>query len=291
MNAAPRPPFETVVHPRDRRASAAFTLIELLVVLAVVAVLVSMLLPAVARAKTTAQGAQCTGNARQLTFGWLMYADDHDGRLAPNHSGRSAGWVSGTLDFDNRNSDNTNAVLLTDPRYARLGPYALAASLFKCPSDRSQLSTKDGRHDRVRSMAMNLAVGGEPEDEAWRSYNSSWRTYQTIAQLNHPGPANLWVFLDEHPDSLDDGQFTVDLQSRGSSAYFYSWPANFHGNGANLSLADGHVERRRWVDERTRHENKYCGCLASYAHSRFFTVSPGNPDLAWLQERTSSPWR
>ena len=135
---------------------------------------------------------------------------------------------------------------------------------------------------------MNGAVGGDSADRQWTSLNGAWRTFQLMSQIQTPSPASLWVFTEEHPDSVDDGRFTVDLARKGGAGYFHSWPANFHNEGAHFAYADGHAERKRWLDNRTKHENKYCGCLSSYAKSGYFTLMPGNVDLVWLQERTSS---
>src|SRR5258705_41237 len=122
-----------------RRASrfAAFTLIELLVVIAIIAILASMLLPALSRAKCRAQGVQCMSNNKQLGLAWIMFADDNQDNLAPNHDGGTKdyekSWVPGWLDFAANNSDNTNRNFLTGS-LAKLGPYTKNYGIYKCPA-------------------------------------------------------------------------------------------------------------------------------------------------------------
>lgn len=229
-----------------------FTLIELLVVIAVIAILAAILLPALAAARGRAQGMICLSNTRQLTLAWQLYADDHNGRLPYNlvmtewSPRNNLNWVNNVMTWDT-NPDNTNQATINQ---AALGVYAQRqTAIYRCPSDRalSAMQNAAGWTARIRSYSMNAMVGdvGPFTASGTNINNPDYVQFFKITQIPHP--SEIFVFLDEHPDSIDDGYFL-------NRAYHWNWidlPASYHNGATAFSFADGHSELHRWLESST----------------------------------------
>ncbi len=230
-------------NPRpDRREQDAFTFTDLLVVLGVVTLLALLSLTALAHNQPSSERAGCANNLRRLMQAWQMYADDYSGLLIANSSlSGSHPWVGGLLDFSPGNPDNTSALKLTNSTYAAIGPYVSSSSLFRCPSDPSTLNVSGMPKLRVRSYSISDVMG--PIASGW---NPSYQSMTKLSEVSQP--ERTYVLLEEHPGSIGDGSIVLPLENANQIIDF---PAAFHFGGANLGMADGHVDYWQWTDSRT----------------------------------------
>src|SRR5688572_4483724 len=255
-----------------------FTLIELLVVIAIIAILAAMLLPALAKAKGRAQAISCMSNTKQLMLGWLLHATDNGDRLMdgkPVDEG-GMGWLPTSF-------GNTNSAALVDSQQSQMANYVKSSAVWKCPADTYSRPGVPG--PRVRSLAMNaaLAVGIEVDDTAPTTLGRTYLKHASkMSDLNKPGPVMVYVFLDEHPDSINDAIFHVIAGRTLANAEWRDLPANQHyGCGANFSFADGHSEIKKWVEK----SGASATCRpVTYTDLPNLSVR-GSKDYQWINDR------
>ena len=251
MKRKPAPVVRQESSHRVPQASSycGFTLIELLVVIAIIAILAAMLVPALSKAKLKAQGIQCMNASKQLTLAWRLYSEDNtdrlltceanikdtDGSLRPN-------WFDGWLNFS---SDPVNWDINHDMTKSPIWGYTgKSKDIYKCPADHAMVTANGIKRPRVRSISMSQAFSAG----TWLGPN--WRKYSKLA--NVVLPAKTFVFVDEHPDSINDGAFATKCDGNQpsdspSEAYYVDMPASYHNGACGFSFADGHSEVHRWL--------------------------------------------
>lgn len=265
---------------RRRFTRGAFTLLELLVVIAIIAILAALVLPALGRAKGSALSAYCMNNLRQLQQAWLLYADEHNGRLVPNWTvdpswpgeyrdgySTSNSWVTGSA----RQKATTEGI-----EKGALWPYTRNAAVYRCPSDKTLWTYGTERARRSFNVGLSSAMNCGSNGLNGRNHTGGGNmlVYEALAGIRRAD--SVFTFIDDDAESMMSGTFYIEP---GQTSFWWKIPGcRDRGRGANLAFVDGHVEHHRWRYLARKRLNG----------TDFVRDKEDQADLAWLVSKVPS---
>lgn len=259
-----------MISTHKRNVIGGFTLVELLIVIAIIAILAAMLMPVLNQAEIRAQSVNCMTNIRQILIGWKEYTTENSGNFPMNPNSiqdsiiEKLDWVACEEDYSGDPGD-TNWMWLVDPTKSLLAPYVTQPKVYKCPTDTSKQFGLTGP-PRILTYDMSQTVGPSYDwsrngptfvQGGWACIVGSnpgsgalarYRSYDKESDVIAPGPADLFVFTEEDPDSKNDPDFAFTMPAN-PGANAYKWvdkPTKWHGNAQTFGFADGHCEIHRW---------------------------------------------
>ena len=228
-----------------KRKRRGFTLIELLVVVAVIAILMAILMPALSRAREYGKRATCLGNLKTLSLAWIMYADANDDKLVNGDTGEHSSvhrnepqWIV----------NDTRASTIEAQQKCLMGgalwPYVRNLGAFKCPT--TPRINWSGESQQITNTARSYSVVDSMNVRRVSLDDSSLLAFKR--RMDIPQPATMTVFID------DGGYGYHVLGGWGIWLRRWQWndpPPVVHADGTQWAFADGHAEYHKWEEKNT----------------------------------------